>query len=661
MASPVWNTYAARPLGIGGAGQFCSWVVAGSSDPVDAILEVAALVAPSQLSWGDRSGVLVDFDGSANGLSFVAGLPEDAPQVVSFFARVASGWVAGPIVSGVSFAHSWTSDWYYPKQWAVDTLKSAEAEAQPLGPNARVEIRSSFPRDGIPMPCLSVQFEASPQAQKILGDLAQVLSNTVIEKRVPWNISLTVVCWCETPEDRDILGPWFGSAMQVLSELAPYTNLAEPVYQFQESEDFSLVLMEKPLFLLTGTITGTVWSKLTLPIRNWIGSFTFGEMVSSNPSVGRFSNGITLPSGNSTNIPGAYPNVGKTAPIKIIGNSPPPPPPLIPIPNGSFLIGGLSDFGFPSVMSNGSLVLYDPSGNALFNFLYTPDANTDGDIATVATIRGVVALFQASQYEIYFLDCTDDTGSTAIRKLTLNGVGTGTIETLAIAQPISGGPVQENSIVVVNGTVYTLDAHNHKIWQAPVAGGQRTAFASPETTALLGPKQLILAPITSPDTFDLAFIDADLFGNSHLFRVNQDGNITTVFAYLAENEWILQLCQHPMLYPIIGGSSQGNGSLIATVDLTGNLTTIVPSPSWSFTGPADINDIPARMAYNIASQQYYITNRGGADENGLFSPVVVRYDDAGISLSSITIIPPTPISYSDTDSLRYSPYAIVIF
>jgi hypothetical protein len=253
--------------------QFCGWVEAGSDDPSDAILSMVALVSTTQAAWGDASATRVDFSSLQNGLAFMIGLPA-VPVVVSFFAQTAAGWQVGPVVSGVDLSPAWTAEFDYPKNWVVDVLKRLERDTQPLGPDTRMEIRSSFPRDDIPMPCLSVQFEASPQAQGILGNVAQSMATQTIEKRIQWNVSLTEQVWCETPEDRDMLGPWFGGVMQALVELAPFTNLAEPTYQFQESEDFSRALMEKPLFLLTGTLSGIVWSKITIPVRNWIGHLT---------------------------------------------------------------------------------------------------------------------------------------------------------------------------------------------------------------------------------------------------------------------------------------------------------------------------------------------------------------------------------------------------
>lgn len=275
MAVPTWKSYAARPLGLGGAVQVCGWAEAGSCDPTDAVLTTAVLLSPTPVSWGDSTATRLDLPSPPikNGLGYEAGLAA-GPMTACFFAETAAGWQTGPVVTGFDLTSTWTAQFDYPKQWAVDTLKQMEKDTQPLGSSTRLEIRSSFPRDDIPLPCLSVQFEAAPQAQKILGNLAQSLSTQVEEQRIPWNVQLTIVCWAETPEDRDMLAPWFGEVMQALAALAPFTNLAEPVYQFQESEDFSRQLMEKPIFLLTGTLTGILWSKLTLPARNWVGHLT---------------------------------------------------------------------------------------------------------------------------------------------------------------------------------------------------------------------------------------------------------------------------------------------------------------------------------------------------------------------------------------------------
>jgi hypothetical protein len=271
MASPVWNSHATRPLGVGGMAMFCGWVVAGSSAANDAILDVVALIAPAQVSWGDASATMVHVPLGTNGLAFESGIPS-LPRVISWFAQTPLGWVAGPVDS-VDFASSWSSSFNYPKHWAVDFLQQLERDTAPLGAT-RLEIRSSFPRDDIPLPCISVQFEASPQSQKILGNMAKSLTATTFEERIPWNVSLSLQLWCDTPEERDVLAPWYLGCMQALSAVAPHNAMDEPIFQFQENEDFSMGFYDRPLFLLTGNLSGVVWSKLTLPVHNWIGVIT---------------------------------------------------------------------------------------------------------------------------------------------------------------------------------------------------------------------------------------------------------------------------------------------------------------------------------------------------------------------------------------------------
>jgi hypothetical protein len=250
---------------------FCGWVDAGSAFPEDVILDVAALIAPAQVAWGDPSAVVVHVPVGINGMAFETGILA-AARVVSWFAQTSTGWHAGPVDS-VDFSSSWSSDFNYPKLWAVDFLQQLERDTTPLG-TTRLEIRSSFPRDNIPLPCISVQFEASPQAQKIIGNMAKEITATTFQERIPWNVNLSLQLWCDTPEERDDLAPWYLGCMQALAAVAPHNAMEEPVFQFQENEDFSMGFYDRPIFLLTGNLSGTVWSKLTLPVHNWIGVIT---------------------------------------------------------------------------------------------------------------------------------------------------------------------------------------------------------------------------------------------------------------------------------------------------------------------------------------------------------------------------------------------------
>jgi len=270
--APVWNSYAIRPMGFGGIAILCAWVLPGSTASADAILEVRAKVGLVAVTDpADTSAVSVAVPVGQNKEVYAQGL-ESGPCVVSWFARIESGWVAGPQISA-DLSSSWVSSFDYIKPWAVRLLQQLEAETAPLTPK-KVNVRGAYPRDTFPMPCISVTFEAMPQGQTLLGDIARPVDDTHTEERKPWTVSLTVVLWSETPEERDLLAPWFLRCMQALSYLAPYNNLAEPSYNLTESEDFSGQYLEKPLFIVSGNLSGTMWSSMELPVHNFIGHLT---------------------------------------------------------------------------------------------------------------------------------------------------------------------------------------------------------------------------------------------------------------------------------------------------------------------------------------------------------------------------------------------------
>jgi hypothetical protein len=273
MALPIWNSYAVRPLGFGGMALFCAWVLPASSLPADAILEVLAKVGPTEAATpADLGSAAVSVPLGKNAEAWEKGL-SSGPCVVSWFARTAAGWQKGPAVAA-DLSPTWTSEFAYVKPWVIETLQQLEGETLPLGADEHVSIRGAYPRDTFPPPCISVSFEAAPQGQKLIGDHAKTLSPTRVQERQPWNVTISMVLWSLTPEERDLLAPWFLQSMQALSYLAPYNNLAEPSFNINESEDFSGALMEKPLFMITCSLSGIMWSSLNLPTRNFQGHLT---------------------------------------------------------------------------------------------------------------------------------------------------------------------------------------------------------------------------------------------------------------------------------------------------------------------------------------------------------------------------------------------------
>lgn len=273
MADPIWSSYAIRPHGFGGVATLCAWVLPGSSAPEDAVLEVVGVVAPTAVAThDDASGVSVSLPLVQNGQAYQEDLVA-GPCVVSWFSRVAAGWVKGPEVHA-DLSSTWTSEFDFAKAWVVKALQQREAEKVPLGGTDHINIRGEYPRDTIAMPCLSVSFDAVPQGQKVLGDMAVRITPTLMEERVPWTITLGLVLWCTEPEMRDDLTPWFLGAMQAISYMAPQNNLEEPTYSIAQNEDFSAQQVETPLFLTTCTMSGTMWSKIRIPVHNYLGQLT---------------------------------------------------------------------------------------------------------------------------------------------------------------------------------------------------------------------------------------------------------------------------------------------------------------------------------------------------------------------------------------------------
>ena len=273
MAAPVWKTYAVRPSGFGGIATFWSWVQPGSEDDADAVLEIRAKVGPAATTNpSDPTLPTVTLPLDPNGQVYAQGLLAGA-ATVSWFARTASGWSAGP-VREVDLSPSWDSMFDYPKAWVVRLLQLLEGETAPLGAGRRLQIRTAYPRDAFPPPCISVNFEASPASSLMLGDVASKKGPQTVEERRAWTVTFGINLWCLEPEERDELAPWLLRAMQALVHLAPYNNLSEPTYSISESEDFSGSKLERALFVTSCQLSGTMWSSLTVPVHNPVGHFT---------------------------------------------------------------------------------------------------------------------------------------------------------------------------------------------------------------------------------------------------------------------------------------------------------------------------------------------------------------------------------------------------
>lgn len=294
MDAPVWLTYAASPLGFGGVAQFLVRLKSSSTHPFDQIEEARVLVGTSSFADpNDKNAQIVDLVLGNNVQTYADGLPP-GNVVLSWFARInagpklngkhrlnrggrlskyETGWFNGPITTA-DLSPTWVSDFSYPKNWVVSTLQQMELQTLPLGGGKHLPIRSAYPRDNFPIPCISVNLEASQIGNPLVGDIARSLTLQKTEERIGWNITLDILLWCDSPEDRDALAPWLLQCVQALTHLAPYNNLENPTFSFTESEDFSGGKAERPLFITGCQLLGIMWSKLTVPVRTCYGHLT---------------------------------------------------------------------------------------------------------------------------------------------------------------------------------------------------------------------------------------------------------------------------------------------------------------------------------------------------------------------------------------------------
>lgn len=274
MATPVWKTYALRPLGFGGVAQLLSWAEPGSDASADALLELRAKVGSTATTNPDSPAhkTVTLPVGIRNASTYAQGLLS-GPVVASFFARTASGWSAPVVVEGV-LSSTWEFNFAPPKDWVTALLQQLEREKAPMGAPGRVQVRHSFPRDTSPLPHISVQMEAVPASVALLGDDGGLASRQVQILRSGWHVGFSIVLWTDTPEDRDHLLPWFLCAVQALCSLAPYNGFSEPTASITEGEDFSGSKAEKALFMLSCQLTGTMWSSIAVPVHNPVGHIT---------------------------------------------------------------------------------------------------------------------------------------------------------------------------------------------------------------------------------------------------------------------------------------------------------------------------------------------------------------------------------------------------
>jgi hypothetical protein len=148
---------------------------------------------------------------------------------------------------------------------------------EPLGPSKRLKVSTVFPRDAGVFPVLSVQIDSVDPASESLGRLISGGPDKAETKRVRgvnYNISISIVAWCNIPEDRDDIALWLGSAQEILVELLQEFGFLDPSANLSESEDFET--LKVPLFLATGRVNTSRWSALTTAAPR-----EYGQLISS--------------------------------------------------------------------------------------------------------------------------------------------------------------------------------------------------------------------------------------------------------------------------------------------------------------------------------------------------------------------------------------------
>ncbi len=263
-----WRSYLAEPLPLGGAAKL--YATFGAGIP----LRVVAVIAPAPATaFDDPSGQLYDLVKKPNGSWSASAFGAlRGVATISWFTfewdkdAQADIWKAGPVVPNVPLDWTYTSQEFpWGKPWVVARLQEVQAQTPPLG-DRPLTITGAFPRATAALPCLSVQVTSLSPASAVVGDLKNsgVLVGSDRSRTRQYTTTINLIAWAETPEDRDLLAPWLGQAMEVLVDAARFAGIEAPDFSIQESEDYEVAGV--PLFLVTATLTFTAWSCQSAPV-----------------------------------------------------------------------------------------------------------------------------------------------------------------------------------------------------------------------------------------------------------------------------------------------------------------------------------------------------------------------------------------------------------
>jgi hypothetical protein len=199
-----WSTATLRPIAIGGAATCFAEV---SDTTGSEVLRVLVKLGPA-VTWDDPSVPSVELHGTGHG-QWRGIFFGEAPIVVTvaWFAETKDGWFDGPLVFGVSLKPSFDVHVPWVKGWMVERLLEVARSLPPFSNGKTLGITVAFPRSIQGLPSLNVQIDSLMPSSVVDGDLlggdAQV--GGVHQRGRLYNITLSLVGWCTTPEERDRL------------------------------------------------------------------------------------------------------------------------------------------------------------------------------------------------------------------------------------------------------------------------------------------------------------------------------------------------------------------------------------------------------------------------------------------------------------------------
>lgn len=247
------------------------------ADPVTLVPAEAVRVflGPAQaIGEADPNPALLSVDLSLQsaGLwsSHMWGAPRVAGQVVSFFAKMAGDWEAGPVLTGVDLTTHGTADFPWVLDWLVDRLQEIAAD-RPFLPSKHLQVRRTYPRDITGWPMLSVQLDSLSTSAQFVGESEGTEGSNRYEGRV-YLATLSIVGWTDKPEDRSRVGQWLMEALSIVMDLASRAGMSESSFSLSESEDFETLGI--PAFLVNASFTCLLESHRTNPVRSGYGHLT---------------------------------------------------------------------------------------------------------------------------------------------------------------------------------------------------------------------------------------------------------------------------------------------------------------------------------------------------------------------------------------------------